>query len=182
MKALTSPEAIGCRNDREAAENCQLAVAAAVEQPAAADCSEREPSGQADTFSAVTITGTLEALSLEPAVDAFLTLADVSPTSVRVYRQALDQLTRELPADRTFEQLEADSLEHAATRAWGHLGPATWNRNLAIVRSFIRSQSLDTRAQLTPHVKRRREPADWTRAVPWPVLERLFPRRWFNGW
>jgi integrase/recombinase XerC/integrase/recombinase XerD len=124
----------------------------------------------------VTIAGTREALSIEAAVDVFLSSADLSRTSVRVYRQALGQLARELPADGTLEQLEAEHLEHAAIRAWGHLGPATWNRNLAVVGSFVRWQSLDVPARLTPHLRRRREPADRTRAVPWPVLERLFMR------
>jgi integrase len=96
----------------------------------------------------------------------FLASADLSRTSVRVYRQALDQLARELSADATFEQLEAEHLGHAAIRAWGHLGPATWNRNLAILRSFVGWQSLEMRARGMPQLRRRREPADRTRRSP----------------
>jgi integrase len=107
-------------------------------------------------------------------VHAFLASAELSRTSVRVYHQALGQLARELPAGRGFEQLDAEHLEHAATRAWAHLGPATWNRNRAILRSCLRWQSSGAPARLTPHLRRRREPVDRTRAIPYPVLERVF--------
>ena len=76
------------------------------------------------------------------------------------------------------ETLDAEHLEHAAARAWGHLGPATWNRNIAALRSFLRWYSHDDElpARLMRHLRRRREPADRTRAIPYPVLERLFTR------
>jgi integrase len=102
---------------------------------------------------------------------------DLSSTSVRVYRQALGQLARELPG-RSLEGLDAEHLEHAAIRAWRHLGPATWNRNSAVLRSFLRWTLTDDQlaARLTLHLRRRREHTDRTRAVPYPVLERLFRR------
>jgi integrase/recombinase XerC/integrase/recombinase XerD len=113
----------------------------------------------------------------EDPIDAFLAAVDLSPSSVRVYRQALEQLARGLLEDSPV-RLDAGHLERAAARAWGHLGPATWNRNRAILRSFLRWHSGDDqlRAGGTPHLRRRREPADRTRAVAYPVLERLFRR------
>jgi integrase len=119
-----------------------------------------------------------EAASLEAAVDAFLAGADLSPSSTRVYRQALDQLGRELDCPVSLETIDAEHLEHAAARAWGHLGPTTWNRNLAALRSFLRWYSRDDElpARLMRHLRRRREPADRTRAISYSVLERLFRR------
>jgi integrase len=124
----------------------------------------------------VSIASTRQTLSLEVSLDAFLAAADLSRTSVRVYRQALEQLARELPAGRVLEQLDPEHVEHAVTRAWGRLSAATWNRNLAILRSFLRWLHPGAPVRLTPHLRRRREPADRTRAIPYPVLERLFAR------
>jgi hypothetical protein len=91
------------------------------------------------------------AASLEDAIDGFLLSADLSRSSARAYRQALEQLARELHG-RSLEQLDAEQLEHAAIRAWGHLGAATWNRNRAVLGSFLRWVSSDDQLppQLTP--------------------------------
>ena len=51
--------------------------------------------------------------SLAAAVDAFLAGADLAPRSVRVYRQALDPLARELGADMPLPAIE---LEHLGAR------------------------------------------------------------------
>jgi hypothetical protein len=61
---------------------------------------------------------------------------------------------------------------------WGGLAPATWNRNLAILKSFLRWRLRDDERawRLTHHLRGRREPADRTRAIPYPSLERLFTR------
>jgi hypothetical protein len=61
---------------------------------------------------------------------------------------------------------------------WGGLAPATWNRNLAILKSFLRWRLRDDELawRLTHHLRGRREPADRTRAIPYPSLERLFTR------
>jgi hypothetical protein len=121
--------------------------------------------------------GRSDTASLEDAIDAFLVSADLSRSSVRVYRQALEQLARELHG-RSLEELDAEHLEHAATRAWGHLGAATWNRNRAVLGSFLRWSSTDDQlpSRLTSHLRRRREHVDRTRAIPYPALERLFRR------
>jgi integrase/recombinase XerC/integrase/recombinase XerD len=115
---------------------------------------------------------------LEVAVDAFLAAQDLSRSSVRVYRQALDQFARELDGRVSLDESGAEQLEHAARQAWGQLGPATWNRNLAILRSFLRWRLRDEQQtlRLTCFLARRREPADRTRVIPLPVLERLLTR------
>ena len=100
-----------------------------------------------------------------------------APTSLRVYRQALEPLASELGPSRPLGSIEAEHLEHAARQAWGELGPATWNRNLAALRSFLRwgrhEQLLEGPGRYLP---RRREPADRTRAINHAQLERLWSR------
>ncbi len=114
---------------------------------------------------------------LATAVDAFLAAAELAPTSLRVYRQALEPLASELGPSRPLGSIEAEHLEHAARQAWGELGPATWNRNLAALRSFLRwgrhEQLLEGLGRYLP---RRREPADRTRAINHAQLERLWSR------
>ena len=126
----------------------------------------------------MSIASTFEKPSLEAAVDAFLTSADLSPSSVRVYRQALEQLARQLDGPVSFELINAERLEHAAVAAWRHLGAATWNRNIAILGSFLRWSSRDDElpSKVRRRLARRREPADRTRAIDYAALERLFTR------
>jgi integrase/recombinase XerC/integrase/recombinase XerD len=111
------------------------------------------------------------------ALEDYLASADLAPTSLRVYRHALESLAGELGVARPLASIEAEHLEHAARRAWGKLGPATWNRNLAALRSFLRwgrqEELLDVLGRYLP---RRREPADRTRAITHVQLERLWGR------
>jgi integrase len=116
--------------------------------------------------------------SLAAALDASLAGAELAPTSRRVYREALQHLVGELGGERALSAIDAEHLEHAVTRTWGQLGPATWNRNLAALRSVLRWATRDEElaAALTRYLARRREPADRTRAIPYPQLERLWAR------
>jgi len=56
------------------------------------------------------------------------------------------------------------------TAAWGGRAPATWNRHVATVRSFLvfcqRRRWLAE--DLTVDLERRPELADRTKAIPWP--------------
>jgi integrase len=65
----------------------------------------------------------------------------------------------------------------AVTAAWAGRAPATWNRHLATVRSFLkvcrRRWLVD---DLTVDLERRPEPADRTKALPLAALERLWRR------
>jgi integrase len=66
----------------------------------------------------------------------------------------------------------------AVTAAGGGRAPATWNRHLATVRAFLGfcRQRRWLPDDLTVDLQRRREPADRTKAIPFPELERLWRR------
>lgn len=51
------------------------------------------------------------------SIDAFLTGADLSTSSIRVHREALEQLARQLDAPVSFDLVDAERLEHAAVAA-----------------------------------------------------------------
>ncbi len=137
------------------------------------------PSGEGVTFSAVSAARNLSRseLSFSATVGKFLDGAELAPSSARVYRQALEQLAGEL-GPVSLEAVDVEHLEHAALRAWGELGPATWNRNVAALRSFLRWGLRDEKFvdAVQRHLARRREPDDRTRAIPLAELERLWSR------
>jgi integrase len=163
------------------AENGQLADASARADTDSRGTSPADASGQVVTFSAVsTLTdrraGTQPTLAA--AVEAFLAGAELAPTSRRVYRQALVPLALQLGAERPLGNVELEHLEHAARELWGQLAPATWNRNTAVLKSFLRFSAGDGELPrgLPRQLARRREPADRTRAIPYAQLERLWSR------
>jgi integrase len=116
--------------------------------------------------------------TLAAAVEAFLAGADLSSSSRRVYRQALEPLAIRLGAERVMGSVEPEHLEHAAHELWGQLAPATWNRNTAVLKSFLRFTAPDGELPrgLRRELPRRREPTDRTRAIPYAQLERLWSR------
>jgi hypothetical protein len=75
--------------------------------------------------------------SLGAAAAAFLTQPSLAPTSRRSYQQTLDRLERKLAADHTLKDLTVEAITVAVTTAWGRCSPATWNRHVATVRSFV---------------------------------------------
>jgi integrase len=113
---------------------------------------------------------------LRVAVDAFLSQPGLSPQTRRSYRLTLTALTRAL--DAAGAEPATAAIEAAARLRWGTVGPATWNRHSATVRSFL---GYAARHGLLPELRveldRRREPADRTRALPKAALERLWNRR-----
>jgi integrase/recombinase XerC/integrase/recombinase XerD len=113
---------------------------------------------------------------LRVAVDAFLSRPGLSPQTRRSYRLTLAALTTAL--DAAGAEPAAAAIEAAARLRWGTVGPATWNRHAAAVRSFL---GYAARHGLLPELRveldRRREPADRTRALPKAALERLWNRR-----
>ena len=115
---------------------------------------------------------------LADAVDAFLAQPDLATSSRRSYTQTLGRLQQALGAERPLDRLSARELERAALEAWGQAAPATWNRHVATLRSFsafCRRHGWQT-AALTDGLQRRREPADRTKAIPYPQLDRLWRR------
>jgi len=81
----------------------------------------------------------------------------------------------ELSGERPLSMLTRDGVTVAVTTAWGGRAPATWNRHVATVRSFLgfcrRRRWLVE--DLTVDLERRPEPADRTKAIPLAELERL---------
>ncbi len=119
------------------------------------------------------------AITLSDAIERFLDRPDLSPLSVRVYRQALDRLAGEVDGATPIAALDGAELEAAATRVWGHLAPATWNRNVASLRSFLRWANHGhglLPAALELHLPSRRVAEDRTRAIPYGLLDRLWSR------
>jgi integrase len=89
---------------------------------------------------------------------------------------------RELGGDRPLSTLTVAAVTVTATAAWGGRAPATWNRQVATVRSFIgfcrrRRWLVD---DLTVDLERQPEPADRTKAIPLPELEQLWRRDSFG--
>jgi site-specific recombinase XerD len=83
-----------------------------------------------------TLTST--ARPLGEAAATFLAQPDLAASTRRSYRQTLGRLARELGADRSLATLTADQLTATVTAAWAGWAPATWNRHVATVRSFVR--------------------------------------------
>jgi integrase len=92
--------------------------------------------------------------------------------SRRSYRQTLQHLASAIGDDRALGAVDGTTVEHA----WGHCAPATWNRHVATVRSFV--AFCRRHGWLVEDVAggldRRREPADRTKAIPRAELERLW--------
>ena len=115
---------------------------------------------------------------LGDAAAAFLAQPDLATSTRRSYQQTLGRLERDLGTDQPMATLTADRMTAVVTDAWGRRAPATWNRHVATVRSFFgfcrRRRWLAD--DLTVDLERRPKPADRTKAIPLPQLERLWRR------
>jgi site-specific recombinase XerD len=108
----------------------------------------------------------------------FLAQPDLAVSTRRSYQQTLGRLEHELGVELPLATLTLDQVTGAVTSAWGGRAPATWNRHVATVRSFLgfcrrRRWIAD---DLTVDLGRRPEPADRTKAIPLAELERLWRR------
>jgi site-specific recombinase XerD len=114
--------------------------------------------------------------TVRDVVDAFISQPGFSPGTRRKYGETLRRLTAMCGSD-PISELESVSLV-TAVMSFGSVGPATWNRHLAAMRSFTafcRKHRL-TRADLPVTIERRREPASAGRSVSLPALEREWGR------
>jgi integrase len=115
---------------------------------------------------------------LADAASAFLAQPSLARSTRRSYAQTLTRLIRELGSDRPLSTLTVEAVTVTVMAAWGGRAPATWNRQVATVRSFLafcrRRRWLVE--DLTVDLERRPEPADRTQAIPFPELERLWRR------
>jgi site-specific recombinase XerD len=116
--------------------------------------------------------------TLADGAAAFLAQPSLTRSTRRSYDQTLTRLVGELGGDQLLSTLTVEAVTVAVTTAWGERAPATWNRQVATVRSFLgfcrRRRWLPE--DLTVDLERRPEPADRTRAIPLPELERLWRR------
>jgi site-specific recombinase XerD len=108
--------------------------------------------------------------ALAAAAAAFLAQSSLARSTRRSYDQTLTRLVHELGGDRPLSALTVEAVTLAVTAAWGGRAPATWNRHVATVRSFLgfcrRRRWLGE--DLAADLERRPEPVDRTKAIPCP--------------
>src|SRR5438128_630925 len=76
-------------------------------------------------------------VAIGAGVGAFLAQRDLRPRSRTVYGQTLARLVAEIGADLPLARLEPAELQAFFDRWYGDAAAATWNLNLAAVRSFL---------------------------------------------
>ncbi len=112
---------------------------------------------------------------LQVALDAFLGQAEFSAMTLRSYRQTMSALADSLAGE---DVPSAEQIEAVLLMRWGAMAPATWNRHLATVSSFL---AYSERHRLLPAIDvrldRRREREDRTRSIAKPELERIWALR-----
>jgi integrase len=111
-------------------------------------------------------------LEFAQAVDAFLSQRDLLPSTARSYRQTLaaiiDVITDDAPP-------AAEAIERAVVARWDACAPATWNRHVATVGSFLHyAERHGLLPHLEPRLDRRRERVNDTRALSRSELERIW--------
>jgi site-specific recombinase XerD len=114
--------------------------------------------------------------TLQTAAAVFLDRPDLSSASRRSYTQTLERMTHAIGVDRSLGTLDGAAVETAVQAAWGHCAPATWNRHVAPVRSFIAFCRRHgwLAEEVAAGLDRRRDLADRTKAIPRAELERLW--------
>src|SRR5829696_7980915 len=116
--------------------------------------------------------------SLAAAADSFLDHVDVAATTRRVYRASLATLVHGLGPARAMSELTAELEDDWFRARYATVAPATWNRELATLRSAIawwRAHGW-LATDPTTSLARRREHPDRTRALNRAVLEALWRR------
>jgi site-specific recombinase XerD len=120
---------------------------------------------------------------LAAAADAFLDHADVAATTRRVYRMSLAALVDGLGPARAMADVTGELVADWFRSRYATVAPATWNRELATLRSAVawwRAHGW-LATDPTTSLARRREHPDRTRALIWNGLSR---RRfaWWMAW
>lgn len=133
----------------------------------------------------VTALGTAKgkvAPTVHAAVERYLAAdeTNASRATQRAYASVLEKVRDRLGAERPLVKVAPEELEHALRELWGSAAPATWNRNRAVVASWL-TWCTDTAEWAAPSLprtaKRKAEPRNEARAVEWQVIERLCTRR-----
>jgi integrase/recombinase XerD len=117
---------------------------------------------------------------LAGAAAAFLDHADLAATTRRVYRASLAALVDGLDPTRPMSKLTGELVEGWFHVRYANVAPATWNRELATLRSAVawwRANGwLAAHSDPTAGLVRRREYPDRTRALTRAQLEALWRR------
>jgi integrase len=118
-------------------------------------------------------------LALGAAVTDFLARPDLSLRSRTVYGQTLGRLLTDLGTQSPVAELSGADLKAFLERHHGHAAPATWNLNLAALRSFLTYCRRQGALQADPStvIERRRvrtNPDQWV--IPAAQLEGLWHR------
>lgn len=121
----------------------------------------------------------VEPVSLAEAASAFLAERDLARTTRRVYALTLARLEDTLGPTFGVGELDSGAAKEFLGSAYPNVLPATWNRNLATLKSFCaycRRQGWMA-ADPTEPIERRRVVVDETRALSYEELESLWRRR-----
>ncbi len=120
-------------------------------------------------------------ITLQRATDEFIASKRCeNPNTRRAYAGVLDRLVVELGASRALGEVSGDEIGAVLGRLWGEAAPSTWNRNRAVVVSWLAwcSSKQGWTAPVVPAAaERRKEPADATKALPKVAIERAISRR-----
>jgi integrase len=130
------------------------------------------------------MTATVLSFSVEPigfgeAVTSFLAERDLAPTTRRVYALTLARLGQTVGQGIGVAELNTGALKHFLLEAYPSVAPATWNRNLATLKTFCafcRRQGWIA-GDPTEAIEHRRVSQDKTKAISYAELEVLWSRR-----
>jgi len=116
-------------------------------------------------------------VTLRKAVDAFISQPDLAPTTERSYRHTLAVVLGAVGSEMLIAELDPVQVQSVLEQLWGNAAPATWNRQVATLRSFLSyCRRRSWLADATLEAKRRREHEDRTRSIPPVDLDRLWRR------
>jgi integrase len=126
--------------------------------------------------------GRVGGLTVRAAIDAFLDTpkSKDNPNTLRAYTNGLDRVADQLDPDRALADVEDSEIGDALTELWGDAKPATWNRNRAVVGSWLAwctDKQHWTAPALPGSAERQRENNDDTKAVSRSRIDRLCRRR-----
>jgi site-specific recombinase XerD len=120
-------------------------------------------------------------VSLAAAADAFLaTPRMANPNTHRAYASAIDRVITLLGRDRPLAEIADTEIGTALAELWGSSAPATWNRNRAVIASWLtwcQPKKHWAAPSVPADAERRKESADETLAVAKTTIHRLLSRR-----
>jgi site-specific recombinase XerD len=127
-----------------------------------------------------------ETVTVEAAARRFLSERDLAPSTRRVYGATLDALAAEVGPASPVADVTASAVEAHLRSRYSKATPATYNRQIATLRSFFgwaqrrRLISADPTEELERRKERRTaRQATTERAIPYPDLEALWSRKDF---